>query len=313
MFKPWNRLAAAVVVVCACTGAATAQSAVGSPGFEDAIQYDVPPSVGTWTAFFGGPPTSMLVAAQNTTAPRTGTNALQLKVSGDGNAFCGVQQPITGLQPGVSYTMRIWARAAGNINNAVEYRMEWKNASGGIIGDQFALTTRIDAALTSSYQQFSLTAVAPPGTAGANLVMAAQSFVFNPANPVFDTDAFIDDVSFSADALPTQAACCFSDGTCTVALSGACPSGSTQQAASTTCSPNNCPAPQIGACCNPRTGACVVLESALCTPLGTFRGTGTSCSPNQCPIRCPADFNGVNGVTVQDIFDFLSAFFTNCP
>ena len=28
---------------------------------------------------------------------------------------------------------------------------------------------------------------------------------------------------------------------------------------------------------------------------------------------CPADFNGVGGVTVQDIFDFLNAYFGNDP
>jgi hypothetical protein len=28
---------------------------------------------------------------------------------------------------------------------------------------------------------------------------------------------------------------------------------------------------------------------------------------------CPADFNGVGGVTVQDIFDFLAAYFANSP
>ncbi len=30
-------------------------------------------------------------------------------------------------------------------------------------------------------------------------------------------------------------------------------------------------------------------------------------------IRCPADFNGVGGVTVQDIFDYLEAWFANNP
>jgi hypothetical protein len=33
----------------------------------------------------------------------------------------------------------------------------------------------------------------------------------------------------------------------------------------------------------------------------------------QLPSACPADFNGVGGITVQDIFDFLAAYFNNNP
>jgi hypothetical protein len=36
--------------------------------------------------------------------------------------------------------------------------------------------------------------------------------------------------------------------------------------------------------------------------------------PDECePPICPADFNGVGGVTVQDLFDFLTAYFTADP
>ncbi len=56
-------------------------------------------------------------------------------------------------------------------------------------------------------------------------------------------------------------------------------------------------------------GACQIGEN--CTYVasaaecgGTFMGAGSLCGGNVC---CPADFNGVNGVTVQDIFDFLTA------
>jgi hypothetical protein len=314
MISTWKHKAAAVAVAFGCIGgAALAQTPVRNPGFEDAIIYDTAPTLGVWTAFFGGPPASMLAAAQDTTAPRNGANALFVKVAVEANSFAGVQQPINGIQPGVSYTFGIWARSAGPVNNGVEYRIEWKNAAGGFIGDQFGLTTRIDSALTPAYQQFNLTAVSPPNAASANLVIAVQSFAFNPVTPVFDTNVYFDDATFSADSLPTQAACCFPDGSCSVALLNACPAGTTQRAAGTTCSPNGCPAPMIGACCNPTTGACIVLDAAICNPLGTFRGAGTTCSPGFCPIRCAADFNGVDGITVNDIFDFLAAWFTGCP
>lgn len=307
--------AAAVSLVC-CSGSAFAQSPVGNGGFETDIIYDAAPVLGNWAAFFGGPPSSVLDASRNQTAPNSGSFALHMQVSGDGNAFCGVQQPISGIQPGVSYTMRIRARRAGNVNNGVEYRIEWKDANGAFIGDQFGLNTPIAAQLTDTYQTFSLPATAPAGAAAANLVMAVQSFTFNPVTPVFDTQVFVDDVEFSADATPGQGACCLADGSCQVALIGACPPGSTQQAAGTTCSPNTCPPPVMpGACCNPETGACVVTMSSTCGPLGgSYQGDGSSCSPNPCQVTsCAADFNNSGNVSVQDIFDFLSAYFAGCP
>ncbi len=311
-------LSIAAIVAAGCMASlAHAQSAVGNAGFEDEPLYDQPvPPLGNWTGFFGGPPTAVLAALRDTTAPRTGASALRLAIGVEGNSFCGMQQPITGLQPGVTYRMEIWARAAGPVNNGVEYRIEWKNAAGGIIGDQFALTQRIDGALTNTYQPFAFTAVSPPGAAGANLVVALQTFAFNPLTPVFDTQVYIDDVSFSAVSLPAQGACCLPDGSCTVALIGACPVGSTQQAAGTTCSPNLCPAPSIGACCNNATGACLVVDQSVCTTLGAnYRGNGTTCSVGQCTATpvCRADFNGQNGVDVQDIFEFLNAWFAGCP
>ncbi len=58
-----------------------------------------------------------------------------------------------------------------------------------------------------------------------------------------------------------------------------------------------------GACC---TGsACSVGTAAACALAGgAYHGDGSTCAAGPC---CAADFNGVNGVTVQDIFDFLTA------
>jgi len=70
-----------------------------------------------------------------------------------------------------------------------------------------------------------------------------------------------------------------------------------------------------GACC--RGSTCVTDTSANC--IGTnagFAGEGTVCNAfgvnNRTPC-CLADFNHLAGVTVQDIFDFLSAYFTANP
>jgi hypothetical protein len=303
----------AVVLAACCSGAAMAQSAVGNPGFEDATLGQAPPTIGNWASFFGGAP--ILDASLSTVAPHSGLSALHLQATGPSNAFVGVQQPVTGITPGASYTMKIWARSAGNINNPVEYRMEWQDANGTFIGNQFALTTAIDGALTSSYQQFTLTAVAPLGAVRANLVIDIQTYGFNPVNPMFDTEVFIDDVEFVQ--TPGQNACCSADGSCTVASVGACPSGTTPLALNSTCTVNNCPQPAPpAACCSGTTGACLMLVPSTCTGFGGTPGAANStCSPSPCQATqaCRADFNGNHLLEVQDIFDFLAAWFAGCP
>jgi hypothetical protein len=74
------------------------------------------------------------------------------------------------------------------------------------------------------------------------------------------------------------------------------------------------PAPATGACCQGST--CTVTTPSSCS--GTFLGPGVSCAPlakggsrlNPC---CPADINASGAVSVQDIFDFLAAYFGGCP
>jgi hypothetical protein len=69
----------------------------------------------------------------------------------------------------------------------------------------------------------------------------------------------------------------------------------------------------LTACCSTRTGACVLLRIAECAGAGLSpQAPGTTCSPNVCPPACPGDFNGMGGATVQDIFDFLGAWFQGC-
>jgi hypothetical protein len=57
----------------------------------------------------------------------------------------------------------------------------------------------------------------------------------------------------------------------------------------------------------------------LRTWLGGFFTTVNGAPANRlaqisgCSATCPADFNGVNGLGVQDIFDFLAAWFAGCP
>lgn len=65
-----------------------------------------------------------------------------------------------------------------------------------------------------------------------------------------------------------------------------------------------------GACC---TGtACAVTSSAGCS--GSFKGSGTVCGPLGNPTTCCiANYNQIDGVNFQDIFDYLNAWFNNAP
>ena len=70
------------------------------------------------------------------------------------------------------------------------------------------------------------------------------------------------------------------------------------------------PCTQTGACC---TGShCAIATQGACS--GAFQGANTVCGPVGNPTTCcPANFNGVNGLSVQDIFDFLAAWFASNP
>lgn len=107
-------------------------------------------------------------------------------------------------------------------------------------------------------------------------------------------------------------ACCASNGVCSVGSPGSCVSG-TYQGASTTCSPNPCPQP-TGACCSGST--CSVTTQASCAGANTrFAGAGVACNAvgNNSTPCCKADFNASESISVQDVFDFLSAWFGSDP
>jgi hypothetical protein len=105
-----------------------------------------------------------------------------------------------------------------------------------------------------------------------------------------------------------RGACCLPDGTCIEVNSVlSCQFiGGTYQGAGTTCAMIICPQPQVGACCTgPGLTMCSITTQAACA--GFFAGVGTTCGiPSNPVICCRANYNGVDGVTVQDIFDFLA-------
>jgi hypothetical protein len=108
--------------------------------------------------------------------------------------------------------------------------------------------------------------------------------------------------------------CCAPDTTCQLMTSAACMSfGGTFADTGSTCST---PCPLVfpaGACCR---GASCTMGNGFGCALGggRFLGNGVSCTPvngtNPC---CAADFNGDHLKSVQDMFDFLTAWFLDCP
>jgi hypothetical protein len=111
--------------------------------------------------------------------------------------------------------------------------------------------------------------------------------------------------------------CCVST-TCTLTDGGNC-SGTFQ--AGGVCSPNPCGGP-TGVCCRGATCTTTITSSAACTAgvtAGSLAGAAfpTAAACNTTAISnspcCYANYNKVNGITVQDIFDFLGDWFAGKP
>jgi len=111
----------------------------------------------------------------------------------------------------------------------------------------------------------------------------------------------------------SQGACC-ALGACTVTGEGACLAGNGEWTFAATCSPTFCPQ-SSGACCI--TGSCFINTPAECAAIGAgavWSGPDTTCGTTGNPTTCcPANFNMVNGLGVQDLFDFLLAWFAGTP
>ncbi len=69
-------------------------------------------------------------------------------------------------------------------------------------------------------------------------------------------------------------------------------------------------AANAGACCDGTD--CHLMLPSQCA--ATFKGLGSVCGASDNRLACcPANFNGQNGLTVQDIFDFMAAYFAQDP
>ncbi len=146
-----------------------------------------------------------------------------------------------------------------------------------------------------------------------------------------------------------RGACCFPDGTCAVTAPAQC--AGDFQGIGTACVPSPCPVVTV-TCCNQQTGACAIrvgpcligeaqIATGPCLPNPCPQPAGVCCAGAACfvipqaqcgnlpfsqfvitALTCPgtptqpccrADFNKSGVITVQDLFDFLQAYFNNSP
>lgn len=147
---------------------------LSNAGFESGLNYDGN-SVGNWAAFFGGAEFQMSESITPVDPPIDGTQVLQIGTFNTPNTFVGVVQRVD-IMEGMEYEFSMWAREIVQNGIFAEFRIEWLDASGAFIGDQFALNTPITDLLDVDFQQFSVSGVAPTGAVFANAVVAVQTF-----------------------------------------------------------------------------------------------------------------------------------------
>ncbi|MDX2115893.1 MAG: hypothetical protein SFZ24_09800 [Planctomycetota bacterium] len=203
MIRPLFASAALVALVGA---QASATNLLNNAGFEDALGFDFA-NPNNWNGFFGGPAGTFLQAFNDTGAtPRSGDRALVTTIRGaegitTGNdAFTGHVQIVNGITAGASYELAVWARTNPLLLNGAEFRVEWQDAMGVEIS---RFNQPLQGLVTSDYQRFAFTDVAPAGASRAAIVIAVQSFI--GASPA-DTSVAWDDASFQIIPAPGAAA-----------------------------------------------------------------------------------------------------------
>jgi len=136
-------------------------------------------------------------------------------------------------------------------------------------------------------------------------VVAGQSYLIRLGG--FNGASGTGTLTLTPHPVAVDGACCASDGGCTTSTQAAC-SGTWSAGV---CSPNPCPQPPTGACCNGTT--CSVGTQVACGA-GTYQGNSSACGAAGNPTTCcPANYNQSGGITVQDIFDFLAGYFADAP
>ncbi len=108
-------------------------------------------------------------------------------------------------------------------------------------------------------------------------------------------------------------ACCSGAGACIITTAGGCTSGNNFVGLGAACAPNPC----AGVCCRGSTcNTTIGLTSCTATGMAGARfvpNVSTCNGTSTIAPCCYADYNKVNGISVQDIFDFLGDWFSGNP
>ena len=170
-------------------------------GFEDPIGMPGDTAPGQWNPFVGA---GAVGAGTGVTTPLNGATHGELTIDGAADSFAGLQYQVDAITGGESYTFSFSARSAGADLGGVqgEFRFEFLDATGAIIGNQFALN--IELFPTDTYAPVSQTRVAPVNATSLRAVIALQSFGVGVDGSDSDTGMlFIDDASIQGPPVGT--------------------------------------------------------------------------------------------------------------
>jgi hypothetical protein len=164
-------------------------------------------------------------------------------------------------------------------------------------------TVTAGATRTACFDQFLGEATLQPG--GLNvLLISAPDFQGLPC-PDFN------DYRVTVSLVPTGT-CCVPASVCFVTTVTDCTNQAGVFTVNAACTPTDpCVVTPTGACCAGTT--CSVIEQSACSGANThYAGDNSTCNAagNNTTPCCKADFNQNGSVTVQDIFDFLAAYFS---
>ncbi len=151
----------------------SAQELIENGGFESPLLAPNLSVEGNFSGFAGGGVAEPILDA---TAPNSGASHLSIVFNGEDNSFAGVQQVVDNIVQGATYTFDIAARTVGTFGLNAEFRIEYLDAAGNFVGDQFATNQDITTGLSDTYANFSNVSTAPTGATSLRAVFAAQSF-----------------------------------------------------------------------------------------------------------------------------------------
>jgi hypothetical protein len=261
-------------------------------GFEIAGGGGPTESSGWAVAASGGPGS---ISERSGASPRTGGFAQhivtfgQTGIGGNSSVSQNSAANAVSLQENTSLSASYYGKYTLGPGGVGFYVLRVLNGAGAIVA-QTGLGV-VTNGTGGAYQNYTMGPITVPAFGAApndayyayvELNVAAGAF------PTSTAEAYIDDVSINGTIVggALTGACCVAT-VCSVTTQGACTG--TFQGNGTTCSPDPCAPPVVGACCT-TTGSCTVTTQAACTD--NFRGAATTCTPNTCPVSSELASNG---------------------